>query len=82
MDTILATPASCDVHAVICFLTQKDKAQPSIIVDCIVYMVITLSDSCLRVVQKIQGRRGILTKGIVLLNDNARIHTAAQAQML
>jgi transposase len=29
-------------------------------------------------VQKIQGRRGMLSKGVVLLHDNAQPHTAAR----
>jgi transposase len=33
-------------------------------------------------VQKIQGRRGMLTKGIVLLHYNARLHTAAYTNAL
>jgi hypothetical protein len=33
-------------------------------------------------VQKIQGQRGMLTKGFVLLHDNARPHTAARTNAL
>jgi hypothetical protein len=33
-------------------------------------------------VQKIQGRRGMLTKGVVLLHDKARPHTAAHTNVL
>jgi transposase len=33
-------------------------------------------------VQKIQGRRRMLTKGIVLLHDNVRSHTAARTNVL
>jgi histone-lysine N-methyltransferase SETMAR len=33
-------------------------------------------------VQKIQGRRGMITKGVVLLHDNARPHTAARTNAL
>jgi hypothetical protein len=33
-------------------------------------------------VQKIQGRRGMLTKGVVLLHDNARPLTAARTNAL
>jgi hypothetical protein len=32
--------------------------------------------------QKIQGWRGVLTKGVVLLHDNARPHTAARTNAL
>jgi len=45
MDTIIAAPASCEVRAVIRFFlhfTQKDKARPRFIVDCVVYVVIML----------------------------------------
>jgi hypothetical protein len=33
-------------------------------------------------VQKIQGRRGMFTKDVVLLHDNARPHTAARTNAL
>jgi histone-lysine N-methyltransferase SETMAR len=33
-------------------------------------------------VQKIQGHRGMFTKGVVLLHDNARPHTAARTNDL
>jgi histone-lysine N-methyltransferase SETMAR len=33
-------------------------------------------------VQKIHGRHGMLTKGVVLLHDNARPHTAARTNAL
>jgi transposase len=33
-------------------------------------------------VQKIQERRGMLTKGVILLHDNARSHTATRTDAL
>jgi hypothetical protein len=33
-------------------------------------------------VQEIQGRRGMLTKSVVILHDNARPHTAARTNAL
>jgi transposase len=80
MNTIMAAPASCEVCAVIRFLHAEGRRAAEIHRRlCRVYGENDMSESLNKLPRSIQNQRlGILTKGVVLLYDNARPHTAAQ----
>jgi len=79
MDTIIATPASCKVRAVIRFLRAEGQSAAEIRRLCCVYGDNVTSEMLNKLRRLIQNkRRGMLTKGVVLLYDNARPHTAAR----
>ena len=88
MDTIIAAPASCKVCAVIRFLHAEGQSAAEIHRRlCRVYRDNVMSDSCVREwcrkFRSIQNkRRWMLTKGVVLLQDKARPHTAATTNAL
>jgi hypothetical protein len=80
MDTIIAAPASCKVRAVMRFLHTEGQSAAEILHRlCRVYGDNITSDTWEVESNK---RRGMLTKGVVLLHDNARAHTAARANTL
>ena len=56
MDITIAAPASCEVRAVICFLHAEGQRAAEIHRRlCRVYGDNVMSDSCVRMVQEIQG---------------------------
>jgi len=80
MDTITAPPASCKVSAVIRFLHAEGQSPAEIHRRlCRVYGDNVTSGALNKLRRLIQNkRRGMLTKGVVLLRDNGRPHTAAR----
>jgi hypothetical protein len=80
MDTIIAATASCEVCAVIRFLHVEGQSAAEIHHRlCHVYGDNVMSETLNKLWRSIQNkRRGMLTKGVVLLHDNARPHIAAR----
>jgi transposase len=84
MDTIIAAPASCEVQVVIRFLhTERQSAAEIHRRLCRVYGDNVMSETLCKPRTSIQNKwRGMLTKGVVLLHDNASPHTAARTNAL
>jgi hypothetical protein len=80
MDTIIAAPVSYEVCAVIRFLHAEGQSAAEIHRRlCRVYGENVMRETLNRLRRSIQNKRsGIFTKGVVLLHDNARPHTAAR----
>ena len=86
MDTIIAAPASCEVRAMMMatvFWERKgilltEFMAPGTTITSEVYC-----ETMNKLRRSIQNkRRGMLTKGVILLHDNARPHTAARTNAL
>ena len=82
MDAIIAAPASCEVHAVICFVHAEGRSMAEIH-EFMAPGATIMSDVYCETLNKLRRsiqikRRGILSKGVVLLHDNARPNTAAR----
>ena len=73
MDTIITAPPSCDRNGNLFteFMSPGTKITSEFYCE-------TLN----KIRRFIQKRRGMLNKGVVLLHDNARRHTAAQTNVL
>jgi len=84
MDTIIAAPASCKVRAVIRFLHAGGQTAAEIHgILCRVYRDNVMGETLNKLRKSIQNKwRGMLTKGVVLLHDKARPHTAARTNAL
>jgi arsenate reductase-like glutaredoxin family protein len=83
MDTIYAAPASSDVRAAIRFLHERQSAAEIHRRLCRVYGDTVMSEMLHKLRTSIQNKRHrMLTKGAVLLQDNARPHTAARINAL
>jgi len=84
MDTIIAAPTSCKVRAVICFLRAEGQSATEIHRRlCRVYGDNVMSETVNKLRRSIQNkRRRMLTKGVALLHDKARPHTAARTNAL
>jgi len=82
---VIAAPASREVRHVIHFLHAEEQSAAEIHHRlCRVYGDNVMSDGCVREwwCRKFRDGRGMLAKGVVLLHDNARPHTAARTNAL
>jgi hypothetical protein len=84
MDAIIAAPASCKVRAAIRFLHAEGQSATEIHRRlCRVYGDNVMSETVNKLRRSIQNKWcGMLTKGVVLLHDKARPHTAARTNAL
>jgi len=86
MDTTIAAPASCEVRPVICVLHAEGRSMAEIhefMAPGTTIMSEVYCETLNKLRRSIQNkRRAMLSKGVVLLHDNARPHTAARTNAL
>jgi hypothetical protein len=76
----IENPAACEMRSVIRFLNPKNMKPAEICQLCDVYEVHATLKKLRRAIRN--KRRGMLSRGVVMIHDNARPHTAAATQNL
>jgi histone-lysine N-methyltransferase SETMAR len=83
MDSIIAAPASCEVRAVIHFIHAEGQSAAEFMAPGMTIMLEVYCEMLNKLQSLIQNKeRGVLTKVVILLHDNARSHSAARTNAL